>query len=258
MTYRQKLKSFVENHVFTRIVTSLIVINAIVLGLETDKDLMATHGQTLIAIDHVILWIFVGELLLRLGAYGLRFFRDPWNIFDTVIVAISLIPAQEAFSVLRAARILRVLRLISMFPRLRRVVEGLITAIPGIGSIAAILTIVFYVFAVMATKLYGAAYPEWFGSLKISLFTLFQIMTLEGWADMVRQIMQTHPFAWIFFIVYILSSTFIVLNLFIAVIVDAMQKQHQDEHDAEQHQDMEKIERELSEIRKKLDEIAAR
>lgn len=135
----------------------------------------------------------MAELGLRLAAYRLRFFRDPWSLFDTVVVAIAFMPANEAFAVLRAALVLRVLRLISIFPRLRRVVEGLIGAIPSIGSIGAILMIVFYVFAVMATKLYGTEYPDWFGSLHGSFFTLFQIMTLEGWADIVREIMKTHP-----------------------------------------------------------------
>jgi voltage-gated sodium channel len=163
---------------------------------------------------------------MRIAAYGLNFFKDPWNLFDFAIVSVSLVPAQEGFSVLRALRVLRVLRLISAFPRLRSVVQGLVGAIPGIASIALIMILIFYVFAVMATKLYGAVYPEWFGTLGNSFFTLFQIMTLEGWADMVRQILTTHPNAWIFFVIYILAATFTVLNLFIAVIVEAMQNEH--------------------------------
>jgi voltage-gated sodium channel len=132
------------------------------------------------------------------------------------------------------------------------VVEGLITAIPGIGSIAAILMILFYVFAVMATKLYGETYPEWFGSLHASFFSLFQIMTLEGWADMVRAIMHTHPLAWIFFTVYILCATFTVLNLFIAVVVDAMQRQHQAEEQTERDA-IARIEAELARLHRRLD-----
>lgn len=142
------------------------------------------------------------------------------------------------------------LRLISIFPRLKRVVEGLVTAIPGTGSIGAILIIVFYVFAVMASMLYGPEYPDWFGSLHASFFSLFQIMTLEGWADMVREIMQTHPYAWMFFVIYILCATFTVLNLFIAVVVDAMQRQHQKEEQAEQDA-IARIEAELYSLHKK-------
>lgn len=248
------IKRLVEAPWFTRTIMTLIIINALILGMETYPEIMAAYGPTLKTIDHIILWVFVAELGLRLTAYRLRFFRDPWSLFDTAVVAIAFMPTNEAFAVLRAARVLRVLRLISIFPRLRRVIEGLIGAIPGIGSIGAILMIVFYVFAVMATKLYGAEYPDWFGSLHGSFFTLFQIMTLEGWADIVREIMKTHPQAWIFFVIYILAATFTVLNLFIAVIVDAMQRQHQAEEQEEQDA-IKRIEIEIMRLHQKLDAI---
>lgn len=247
----QKLTSLVEAPLFTRLIMALIVVNAVILGLETYPGIMAHHGALLKALDRAILFVFVAELALRLAAHRARFFRDPWSLFDLFVVAIAFMPANEAFAVLRAARVLRVLRLISAFPRLRRVIEGLIASIPGIASIGAILVIVFYVFAVMATKLFGAAYPEWFGSLHDSLFSLFQIMTLEGWADMVREIMTTHPYAWVFFVVYILAATFTVLNLFIAVIVDAMQRQHDDENDSDRA--LKRIEAELAALNRRLD-----
>jgi voltage-gated sodium channel len=245
----------VEAPWFGKSIMVLIMINAAILGMQTYPAVTAEYGAILIAIDHAILWVFVIELAMRVAVYRNRFFRDPWSIFDTAVIAIAFFPANEAFSVLRAARVLRVLRLISIFPRLRRVVEGLITAIPGIGSIGAILMIVFYVFAVMATMLYGSEYPDWFGSLHASLFSLFQIMTLEGWADMVREIMQTHPFAWVFFVIYILSATFTVLNLFIAVVVDAMQRQHLQDEKAELDA-MARIEAELISLHKKIDALA--
>ncbi len=218
-----------ESSWFSKLITGLILVNAIILGLETYPKIMAEYGAILIAIDHIILWIFLAELTLRFAAYGIRFFLNPWNIFDTTVVAIAFVPANEAFSVLRVARVLRVLRLISVFPKLRRIIEGLIIAIPGIGSIGAILSIILYVFAIMATNLFGESYPNWFGTLGLSIFSLFQIMTLEGWGDMVREIKQTHQIATPFFIIYILISTFTVLNLFIAVIVEAMQREHQEE-----------------------------
>ncbi|MDX1974832.1 MAG: ion transporter [Rickettsiales bacterium] len=251
---RSSLKNLVEAPWFAKTIMALIIINAVILGMETYPAIMAEYGDMLKAVDHIILWVFVAELGLRLAAYRLRFFRDPWSIFDTAVVAIAFMPANEAFAVLRAARVLRVLRLISIFPRLRRVIEGLIGAIPGIGSIGAILMIVFYVFAVMATKLYGAQYPAWFGSLHGSFFTLFQIMTLEGWADIVREIMKTYPQAWIFFVIYILAATFTVLNLFIAVIVDAMQRQHQAEEQEEQDT-IKRIEAELIRLHQKIDSL---
>jgi voltage-gated sodium channel len=226
MGFQNRLREMVEKPIFQKTIIFLIIINAITLGLETYPEVMASYGAVLTGLDRMILWIFVAELLMRIAAYGLKFFKDPWNLFDFAIVSVSLVPAQEGFSVLRALRVLRVLRLISAFPRLRSVVQGLVGAIPGIASIALIMILIFYVFAVMATKLYGAVYPEWFGTLGNSFFTLFQIMTLEGWADMVRQILTTHPNAWIFFVIYILAATFTVLNLFIAVIVEAMQNEH--------------------------------
>ena len=207
---RKHALSLVEAKLFTHSVTALILLNAVILGLETFPGVMARFGPVLVAADHLILGIFVVELALRLFAHGGSFFRDPWSLFDTGVVAIALVPASEAFSVLRALRVLRVLRLISAFPQLRRVISGLLTAIPGLGAIAAILVIILYVFAVIGSKLFGADYPQWFGSLTISLFTLFQVLILEGWADIVREIEKTHPYAWGFFIPYILFSTFIV------------------------------------------------
>lgn len=254
---RTTLKGWVEAPWFTRTIMALIIFNAVILGMETYPSLIADYGTTLIAIDRTILWVFVIELVMRLVAYGWRFFRDPWSIFDIVVVAIAFMPASGAFSVLRAARVLRVLRIISIFPRLRRVIGGLISAIPGLGSIGAILLIVFYVFAVMATKLFGSSHPEFFGSLQASFFSLFQIMTLEGWPDIVRQVKQTHPWAPAFFIPYILIATFTVLNLFIAVIVDAMQRQHQAEEQAEQDA-ITRIEQKLDELQKVVYELSRR
>lgn len=246
------LMKCVEAPWFTRSIMVLIVINAVILGMETYPGIMAHYGESLEAIDHIILWIFVIELGLRLLAHGLRFFRDPWGIFDMAVVAIAFMPANEAFGVLRAVRVLRVLRLISIFPRLRRVLGGLVVAIPGIGSIGAILAIIFYVFAVMSTKLFGASNPELFGSLETSMFSLFQIMTLEGWGDMVRDVAQKHPFAKLYFVIYILIATFTVLNLFIAVIVDAMQRENQVEEKNEQDA-IKRIEVELMRLHQKID-----
>lgn len=254
VTILSNLRNIIESRWFCKLITGLIIFNALILGLETYPGIMAEYGTVLVTIDHAILWFFLVELALRLTAYGVRFFRDPWSIFDVIVVAIAFVPANEAFSVLRAARVLRVLRLISVFPKLKRVIEGLITAIPGIGSIGAILSIIFYVFAVMATKLFGESYPDWFGTLGLSMFSLFQIMTLEGWSDMVREIKETHQIAAPFFIVYILIATFTVLNLFIAVIVDAMQREQRAEED-EDKEILKAIKDEIVSINKKIEII---
>ncbi|NKB19767.1 MAG: ion transporter [Alphaproteobacteria bacterium] len=230
--HRAWLREWVESAPFRYTVLVIIFINAIILGLETSPGVMASVGDTLHLIDKIILWVFVVELVLRMYAHGLRFFLDPWGVFDFVIVTIALVPASEQFSVLRALRILRALRLISGVPRMRRVVEALLRAVPGIGSVAALLLLVFYVFSVIATKLFGEAFPQWFGTIGESMYSLFQIMTLESWSmGIVRPVMEQFPIAWAFFVPFIIVSSFTVLNLFIAIIVDSMQTLHADEEE---------------------------
>lgn len=227
---RAKLRAFVEAKPFERLVVAVIVVNAITLGLETSSTAMALAGPLLLGLDRLALLFFCVELAIRIAAYGPAFFRGPWNLFDFAIVAISLAPASEGFQVLRALRILRALRLLSVVPQMRRVVEALLAALPGMGSVVALLMLVFYVFAVMATKLFGADFPDWFGTVGASLYSLFQIMTLESWSmGIVRPLMEKHPLAWLFFVPFILATTFAVLNLFIALIVNAMQKVHEEE-----------------------------
>jgi voltage-gated sodium channel len=225
---RDKVEAFITDRRFELAVTALIILNAITLGLETSQGVMDRFGPILLFIDRLVLWVFVAELALRFFVYRQRFFHDPWRIFDFVIVAIALMPTTGALSVLRALRILRVLRLVSMIPSLRRVVGGLIAALPGMGSITALLGLIFYVFSVVATKLYGDSFPEWFGTLGASAYSLFQIMTLESWSmGIVRPVMEAFPLAWMFFIPFILCTTFTVLNLFIGIIVSAMQAEHE-------------------------------
>nr|WP_210344021.1 ion transporter [Nitratireductor aquimarinus] len=230
----QALKSLIESRRFEAVITVLIVINAVTLGLETSERAMAALGPLLLTIDRAILGVFVLELMARFAVYQKNFFRDPWRIFDLLIVGIALVPATAGLSVLRALRILRVLRLVSMVPSLRRVVGGLVAALPGMGSIMLLLGLVYYVFAVMATKLFGASFPDWFGTIGHSAYSLFQIMTLESWSmGIVRPVMEVYPLAWMFFIPFIVSTTFTVLNLFIGIIVSAMQAEHDEEASAE-------------------------
>jgi voltage-gated sodium channel len=232
---RLRIAAWVEAPRVQHSIVVLIVINAFTLGLETSPAVMARIGVWLLALDHFILGVFVVEISAKLYAYRWRFFRDPWNVFDFLIVTIALIPASGPLAVLRSLRILRVLRLISMVPRLRFVVESLLHAIPGIASIAALLVLLYYVFAVMATGLFGADHPAWFGTIGKSMYTLFQIMTLESWSmGIVRPVMETDPYAWLFFIPFILIATFTMLNLFIAIIVNTMQTMHKTTHAEEQ------------------------
>jgi len=241
------LRNIISGKIWVNCIAVLIIINTICLGMETYPGVMKAYGDLLTSIDRTILYVFILELVLRFIAYRLDFFKDPWSIFDFCVVGIALIPAQDAFSALRAARALRALRLISVFPKLRKVIEGLVMAIPGICAIAGVMTIIICVFGLIASKLYGPSFPEWFGNLHLSVFSLFQIMTLEGWPDIVRTVMQEKPFAWVFFVTYILIATFSVLNLFIAVVVDAMQRNHGEDADDNQEK--------IDVISKKLDLI---
>ncbi|MGB5471721.1 MAG: ion transporter [Woeseiaceae bacterium] len=218
------LRRVVESRTFSSVITFVIVINAITLGLETSPRVMSVAGPLLLAIDTAALWIFTLEIALKLWMYRSRFTRDGWNIFDFVIVAAAWLPSAGPLSVLRALRIMRVLRLVSVVPQMRAVVGALFKALPGMGSILAVLVLVFYVSAVMATKLFGEGFPDWFGSIGASMYSLFQIMTLESWSmGIVRPVMEQYPGAWAFFVPFIIVTTFTVLNLFIALMVSSMQ-----------------------------------
>lgn len=222
--FRTRLAAFVDHPRFQNTTIAVILLNAVTLGLETSAAAMETASALLHALDRIALGYFVIEVSLRILAHGAKFFRSGWGLFDLAIVAISLMPNSGSFSVLRALRILRALRLFSSVPALRRVVGALVSALPGMGSIAVVLGVLFYVSAVLSTKLFSAAFPEWFGHLPASLYTLFQIMTLESWSmGIVRPVLAVHSWAWVFFVPFIVVTSFAVLNLFIGVIVSALQ-----------------------------------
>lgn len=240
------LRRFVESERFQRFIIAVILLNAVVLGLETSDKAMEVAGTALKVLDKAALAIFVVEIVLKLIVYRLSFFKSAWNNFDALIVAIALMPTSGSLSVLRALRILRAFKLISAIPKMRGVIEALLAAIPAMGSVIAILSLVFYVFAVMATKLFGDDFPAWFGTVGESLYTLFQIMTLESWSmGIVRPVMEQYPHAWLLFVPFILVTTFAVVNLFIAIIVNSMQSVTEEEI---HHQD-ELLETLLTEVR---------
>jgi voltage-gated sodium channel len=256
------LRTIVDDPRTERVVMSLIIINAVILGLETSKTVMETSGRLLDLLDRIILGVFVVELTARIIAHRLAFLRDPWSMFDLIVVSIALVPATETFSVLRALRILRVLRLITAVPTLKRVVAGLLAALPGMGSILFLIGLLYYVFAVMATKLFGADHPKLFGTLGDALWTLFTVMTLEGWTnDVAKPVMENHPYAWIFFVIFIVVTTFMVLNLFIGVVVNAMQAEATKADAAERGAEREMIQEEaapiLTEVKTLRAEVAA-
>ncbi|WP_349371768.1 ion transporter [Salinarimonas sp.] len=225
-----RLKAFVESRLLERVIMVLIIVNAVTLGLETVPAAMERFGPLLLALDKAILAVFVVEIAARLAVHRLRFFTNAWNVFDFAVVGIALVPATGPLTVLRALRVLRLLRLVTIVPSLRRVVGAMVGALPGMGSVIVLLTLVFYVFSVMATKLFGASFPDWFGSIPASAYTLFQVMTLESWSmGIVRPVMEVYPYAWLFFVPFIVVTTFTVLNLFIGIVVSAMQAVHEAE-----------------------------
>ncbi|WP_407292756.1 ion transporter [Stutzerimonas zhaodongensis] len=232
---RSRLAYFIGSPAVQRSILFLIVINAVILGMQTSASLVASWGELLVALDTLIVSVFVVEIAARIYVHRAAFFKDPWSLFDFTVVAIALVPASGPLSILRALRVLRVMRMVTMVPSMRRVVGALLSAIPGLGSIAMVLALVFYVSAVIATGLFAAEFPEWFGSLGRSIYTLFQVMTLESWSmGIVRPLMEVYPYAWVFFIPFILIATFTMLNLFIAIIVNAMQTVTDADHQATQ------------------------
>ena len=263
---RARVGAWVTSPGVQRFIIALIVVNAVTLGLETSSVVMADYGDLLHVADRAILTVFVAEIAAKLFAFGWRFFRDPWNVFDFLVVGIALVPASGPLAVLRTLRVLRVLRLVSTVPRLRMVIEALLHAIPGIGAIAGLLLLIFYVGAVMATSLFAADFPDWFGHIGRSMFTLFQIMTLESWSmGIVRPVMAVYPYAWAFFVPFILIATFTMLNLFIAVIVNTMQEMQaqqlaegQDEIEATVHDDTARLLEELAALRAEVRALAER
>jgi voltage-gated sodium channel len=252
---RDKVAAFLEQAWVTNFIIGVILFNAVLLGLETSDAVMAAVGPLILALDSLCLAIFVLEIALKLYAHGLRFFKSGWNIFDFVIVGIALVPATQGFSVLRALRILRVLRVISATPRLRRVVEGFITALPGMGSVFLLMALIFYIGAVMATKLFSDAFPEWFGDLGRSAYSLFQIMTLESWSmGIVRPVMEVFPWAWAFFVPFIMVTTFAVVNLLVGLIVNSMQDAHAEESNEKTDAYRDQVLARLEAIEKRLDQ----
>jgi voltage-gated sodium channel len=223
--WRRKLAAWIEQPAIQNFVIAVIVVNAAILGMETDAQLMAAHGTWLKLADKICLSVFIFELVIKLLAYRGLFWRNSWNLFDFVVVAIALVPNAGPWAVLRSMRVLRVLRLLTVVPQLRKVVAAFLHSIPGLSGVIAIMAIFFFTAGVLATNLFGPTFPQWFGSLGASLYSLFQIMTLESWSmGIVRPLMEVHGWAWAFFVPFIVIATFTILNLFIGIIVSTMQE----------------------------------
>ena len=227
----RQLRGFLNSHAFQWTILVLIFANAALLGIETLPWIGDDHGRVLLMIDFGFLMVFLVELALRIYAWRAEFFTNGWNIFDFVIIVFSALAFSNLFAALRAFRVLRVMHLITLMPRMRTVVRALIDSIPGILSVGVLIVLIVYVFAVIASNLYGDNHPALFGDVFTSMYTLFQVMTLEGWADIAREVEETNPFAWIFFLSFLLIGTFTMLNLFVAIVVRVVEEDSEETED---------------------------
>ena len=235
---RGRLRALLERDEVRNAILAVIVLNAITLGLATSKTVSESVGPLLGLADRAVVAIFIVEIGLKLIAYGRSFFRSGWNVFDLMVVLVSVAPPGENISALRGLRVIRALRILSIVPQMRAVVQALIDALPGMGAVMVLLGIVYYVCAVIATMLYGGTFPDWFGTIGASLYSLFQIMTLESWSmGIVRTVMEQHPYAWLFFVPFIITTAFAVLNLFIGLLVNTLQSAVE----AEKEQEMDEV-----------------
>lgn len=242
------IRAIVENRVFQRTIITVILVNAVVLGLLTLKSIPQGFRDLLILVDRICLAIFIVEIALRLIAYRFRFFLQGWNVFDFLVIAVALVPAAGPLAVLRALRVLRLLRLATAVPSMRRVINGMFVALPGGASVAGVLLLLYYVGAIIGNSLFGADVPQYFGDIGTTFFTLFKMMTLEGWPDIASEVLVLHPRAWIFFVVFIVFTTFTTLNLLFGIIVDAMEK-------AKEQESREELAAQGIEVREKSNEM---
>jgi len=257
-TWRLRVAAWVESSRIQAFIITLILLNAVILGLETSPAIMAKHGVWLKIADKTCLAIFCVELALKLVSYRSHFWRSGWNWFDLIVIGFALAPGAGPWSVLRSLRVLRVLRLLTVVPQLRRVVAAFLHSIPGLGGVVAVMLVFFYTSAVLTTKIFGAAFPQWFGDIGASFYSLFQIMTLESWSmGIVRPVMAEFPYAWAFFVPFIVIATFTILNLFIGIIVSTMQELREANTraplpDSRAEALLARLENDLAELRKQL------
>jgi voltage-gated sodium channel len=223
----------VDSRAFERFIVAVILVNAVIIGLETSVDLIERFGGLLHLANDLVLWIFIVEAALKMTALGAgwyRYFASGWNVFDFAVIVLSLVPASGEFAtVARLVRILRVLRLVSAMPKLRLLVATLMRCIPSMGHVLLLLSILFYIYGVMGYQFFHAVDPERWGTLGAALLTLFQVVTLEGWAEVMAKVMEQHPWAWVYFLTFVVIGTFVVINLFIAVVINSLEDAREQE-----------------------------
>ena len=209
---------------FERVIIAFILVNGVILGMETSPSLVEHYGHLMHLGNHVILGIFILEAVLKMIAVAPhvdRYFRDGWNVFDFSVIVFSLIPATGEFAMIaRLARLLRVLRLVSTIPELRLIVSTLVRSIPSMMHVMTLMSVIFYIYAITGYQLFHEHDPTHWRSLGISLLTLFRVVTLEDWTDVMYAAMEFHYLSWIYFVSFVILGTFVVVNLFIAVVIN--------------------------------------
>jgi voltage-gated sodium channel len=256
-------RRIVEARWFEPAMIGLILFNGVLIGLETSKEFMAAYDGWLHLGNDIILAIFIVEAALKLTVVAPRFslyFGNGWNLFDFTIIVLSLLPATEEFAlVARLIRVLRVLRLVSAMPQLRLIVATLVRSVPSMGHVVTLMSIIFYIYAVTGYHLFHEHDPEHWGTLGASLLTLFGIVTLEGWVQVMETALELHAWSWVYFVSFVLIGTFVMLNLFIAVVINNLEASKAEEleelRDPVTHDE---VLRELKRTRDALDSLQSR
>lgn len=268
----EKAKKFVEGHLFQNFILAVIVLNAAIMGILTAQHLPAGIRQVLTILDTACLWIFIAELLIKFVIYRLQFFRNGWNLFDLTVVILSLFSEFSFFSVFRIFRIFRVLRslkalkslrafrMVSSLKNLRIIVDAIGSSIPGICWSGMLLLLVYYIFSIMGTTLFGPQFPDWFGSIGKSFYTLFQVMTLESWSmGISRPVMEVFSWAWLYFVPFVLCTSFLIMNVVVGIVVNAIsevsESQATEERETSEEDVQAQLRRELASLRKQLAQV---
>jgi voltage-gated sodium channel len=253
----------VEAPWFEPFMIGLILFNAVLIGIETSPQMVDRYGDWLHLGNDVVLGVFIVEAVLKISAVAPRFgryFGNGWNLFDFSIVVLSLIPATGEFAlVARLIRVLRVLRLISAVPQLRLIVATLVRSIPSMGHVILLMSVMFYIYGVTGVHFFADDDPDHWGTLGASLLTLFQLVTLEGWVEVMETVAENHPWAWIYFVSFVLLGTFVILNLFIAVVINNLEQSKLEQlHDLDSPVTHDEVLKELEATRDALRSLQAK
>ncbi|MFV8781089.1 ion transporter [Microbulbifer sp. SA54] len=227
-TLAETCRRLAEAPLFSQVIIGLILINAVAVGMETSSWILERYSGLLYGVNQLILVAFMVEALVKIAAHGSRpwrYFANGWNCFDFSIIVLSLIPAAGPMATLaRLVRVLRVLRLVSAFPELRLLVDTLLRSLPSMFHISLLMGIIFYIYAVAGYFLFHEIDPTHWRSLPIALLSLFRIVTFEDWTDIMYTAMETMPYAWLYFISFVVMGAFVMINLFIGVVLNNLEE----------------------------------